>query len=130
MPSQLREYRVLLERVPHGERAVDPDALGLRSKLGGAPDWDQNDETPLCPGCGQPMVFVGQIDSVEHHDDQNPHSISPFSHQQEYMFGDVGMLYVFFCKSTLVMVSASRSMMLALLAERWTIRLPFTAMVA
>ena len=62
----LREYRVKFERVPQGEKAVEPNALGLRSKLGGKPDWEQDDETPMCPNCKEPMLFVAQIDSIEH----------------------------------------------------------------
>ena len=41
MSELLREYRVHFERVPPGQEAIDPDALGQRSKLGGRPDWDQ-----------------------------------------------------------------------------------------
>ena len=101
MPSPLREYRVLLQRVPVGEPAIDPDRLGERSKLGGMPDWVQNDETPRCTGCGELMTFVGQLDSVEHQSTDNPHSINALSSDQEFMFGDVGMIYVFFCKDCL-----------------------------
>ena len=85
------------ERVPAGERAfpAGPDSLGLRSKLGGKPEWDQNDETPECPGCGEPMTFVGQIDSIEHNADHNPNQMD--CGKQHYMFGDVGIIYVFIC---------------------------------
>ena len=47
----LNEYRVKLESVQRGERAVPldyPANLGLRTKLGGKPDWIQGDETPEC----------------------------------------------------------------------------------
>ncbi len=31
-------------------------------QLGGNPDWLQNDETPDCPGCEQPMAFTAQLE--------------------------------------------------------------------
>ncbi|HEY4460907.1 MAG TPA: hypothetical protein VGN81_41785 [Pseudonocardiaceae bacterium] len=31
-------------------------------KLGGAPDWIQNDETPRCASCGNPMAFVVELE--------------------------------------------------------------------
>lgn len=98
-PRRLPEIRVDLERVPPGARAVGldyPENLGLRSKLGGDPDWIQEDETPACESCGEPMTFVAQIDSVEHDNPRNPLRKSPLGNQH-YMFGDVGMIYVFYC---------------------------------
>lgn len=97
MADELREYRMLFERVPDGERSVNPRRLGERSKLGGLPDWEQVDETPGCPDCAQDMTFVAQIDSIEQESKTNPHSISALSKDQQYMFGDVGIIYVFFC---------------------------------
>jgi uncharacterized protein YwqG len=85
------------EAVPPNQDAVDPEAMGERSKLGGQPDWEQNDETPRCPDCGETMTFVGQIDSVEHESKTNPHAVNALSPDQQYMFGDVGLIYVFFC---------------------------------
>ena len=96
--KRLREFRMRFTPVPKGERAYtrDPiDALGSRSKLGGSPDWDQGDETPKCRDCRQIMSFIGQIDSIEHHCSKNPHRQN--FDKQQYMFGDVGMIYVFFC---------------------------------
>ena len=43
------------------------------------------------------MTFVAQIDSVEHQWKSNPHSVDALSDDQKWMFGDVGMIYVFFC---------------------------------
>jgi len=99
MPTEvLREYRMKFEKVPPGEKAVpDPKKLGIRSKLGGEPDWCQNPEVPECPACGSLMSFVAQIDSIEHDEEHNPHAIGCLSKQQQYMFGDVGMVYVFLC---------------------------------
>ena len=64
MRRNLNEYRVKLERVKRGEKAVPvnyPKNLGRRTKLGGKPDWIQGDETPECPQCGDTMYFVAQI---------------------------------------------------------------------
>ncbi|KKR86414.1 hypothetical protein A2875_00700 [Candidatus Gottesmanbacteria bacterium RIFCSPHIGHO2_01_FULL_46_14] len=99
MTKILRQYKITLERVDSNSSTTvsDPDNLGLRTKLGGKPDWIQADEAPACPSCRQKMSFVGQIDSIEHESKHNLHSISAISPEQEYMFGDVGMIYVFFC---------------------------------
>ena len=96
---RLSELRVELERVVPGDRALRldyPDNLGLRTKLGGEPGWIQDDETPACANCGSTMVFVAQIDSVEHDAPRNPLRRDALA-DQDYMFGDVGMIYVFFC---------------------------------
>jgi uncharacterized protein YwqG len=96
---QLPEIRVQLERIPKGGRAVPldyPQNLGLRTKFGGKPDWIQGNETPECESCGEPMYFVAQIDSVEHQSEHNPLSKDALG-KQDYMFGDVGMIYVFYC---------------------------------
>jgi uncharacterized protein YwqG len=98
MAEKLREYRMLFQRIQQDVPAIDADALGCRSKLGGEPDWDQDEEIPTCPSCGKEMTFVAQIDSIEHDEDHNPHRIDCLSPEQQYMFGDVGMIYVFFCK--------------------------------
>jgi uncharacterized protein YwqG len=88
---------MLFERVPQGKHALGPDdwlhALGLRSKLGGAPDWVQSNETPECSRCHKPMTFVGQIDSFEVKGTPNTVEWD----DRHFMFGDVGMIYVFFC---------------------------------
>lgn len=56
-------------------------------KIGGNPEWMQNDEHPICPTCGKPMVFVIEINSDE--------SIS--NGKNVLMFGDLGKIYVFSC---------------------------------
>lgn len=66
-----------------------PENLGKRSKFGGAPEWIQQDETPICLNCNTKMTFVVQIDSIDYSGDIKP--------KEEYMFGDVGILYNFFC---------------------------------
>jgi uncharacterized protein YwqG len=85
------EYRVRLEPVPAGEAAVPeqyPENLGQRTKLGGEPIWIQTEQVPECPHCQQPMAFVAQIDSIDH---------DGYGGRGPYMFGDVGMIYVFYC---------------------------------
>ena len=97
MPRKLKEFRITFKRVSPGEDAVDGKSLGLQSKLGGDPRWIQQDETPSCSACFQPMSFVGQIDSVEHDADNNPLRVDCIRGNADYMFGDVGLTYVFFC---------------------------------
>jgi hypothetical protein len=96
MAKQLHQYRISFVRVPEGE-AANSKTLGLRSKLGGVPDWDQGDETPHCPDCHIEMTFIGQLDSIEHDEKQNPHRVNCLSDDQKYMLGDVGLIYIFFC---------------------------------
>ena len=101
MPKRrrLNEYRVNLNRVKRGERAIPldyPENLGSRTKLGGEPTWIQGDATPECSECGEPMYFVAQIDSVEHRSEHNALMKEPPKHI-DFMFGDVGMIYVFYC---------------------------------
>jgi hypothetical protein len=100
----LPEFRVKLERLKKGEIAypISDDVPhyehhGRRTKLGGAPDWDQEDDVPCCECCKKEMTFVAQIDSVEHDWNSNPHRVEAGSEDQKWMFGDVGMIYVFFC---------------------------------
>lgn len=95
----LNEYRVRLERVMRGQRAIPhdyPANLGQRTKFGGKPEWVQSDETPECPDCGDAMYFVAQIDSFEHNcgpgllvEEQPKHV--------DFLFSDAGVLYVFYC---------------------------------
>jgi len=92
----LKEFRIRFEPVARSAVPSEED-LGLRSKLGGKPEWEQADETPSCPRCHQQMVFVGQIDSIEFDSAANPHRVDCLSGEAEYMFGDVGLIYVFFC---------------------------------
>ncbi len=66
-----------------------PDNLGKRSKLGGVPLWIQDNETIFCPSCKKEMDFVCQLDSIDYTGFLSPNA--------EYMFGDVGMIYTFFC---------------------------------
>ena len=101
----LKEYKIQFEKIDSTKQVDNSKAYGLRSKLGGKPTWEQNDETPICKSCNQPMTFVGQIDSMEQYSTENPHSIDSIHHEQDYMFGDVGLIYVFFCFDCLETVS-------------------------
>lgn len=66
MVKVLREHRMTFEKVRKGRKAVPRwKRLGLRSKLGGKPDWAQGDESPWCRRCQKAMTFVAQIDSME-----------------------------------------------------------------
>lgn len=89
---------MLFEKVAKRKKpAVDPGMLGVRSKLGGKPDWEQGAEFPSCPDCLKRMTFIAQIDSMEHNEDHNPNRVDWRSAEQHYLFGDVGMIYVFMC---------------------------------
>jgi hypothetical protein len=92
----LREIRVKLEPLPPGHLAVPLPYPGLRTKLGGEPDWIQGDYTPECPDCGKEMVLIAQIDSVDNDSPENPLAMDSLNHE-DFMFGDVGMIYVFYC---------------------------------
>jgi hypothetical protein len=55
--------------------------VGQRHQLGGEPTWLQDDETPICGDCGEPMTFYGQLDSIG----------------DDVTIADVGLVYVFVC---------------------------------
>ena len=96
----LRIYKVSVAPVASEDEAVPlayPNSLGTQTKLGGVPYWIQSDETPACPHCREPMAFLAQLDSIEHQSKHNPHARDAITGGQHYMFGDVGMIYVFFC---------------------------------
>jgi hypothetical protein len=84
-------------RVKRGERAVRPDCpdhLGMRTQLGGEQDWSQDPEFPACAECNSEMTCVAQIDSIEHDGKHDPMR-RPALGEQDWMFGDAGMIYVF-----------------------------------
>ena len=66
-----------------------PDNLGKRTKLGGKPEWIQDPEVPLCMSCQKNMIFISQLDSIDYGED--------IDKTTEYIFGDMGMIYTFFC---------------------------------
>jgi hypothetical protein len=54
--------------------------IGQRSRLGGDPDWLQDEKTPIC-SCEKKMTFYGQLDSIG----------------DSICLGDCGLIYVFVC---------------------------------
>ena len=56
------------------------DPIGKRHRIGGEPDWLQNEEVPHC-SCGKKMSFYAQLDSLG----------------DDVCLGDCGMIYVFVC---------------------------------
>ena len=88
----LKEYKLKIEDFGN-EKIKYPDNLGKRSKLGGKPDWIQFENVIKCDCCKKEMTFIGQIDSIDYSDHYSKISLS----NERYMFGDVGMIYIFFC---------------------------------
>jgi hypothetical protein len=86
MTRTLPEYRLRLEPTDEtakrgmGFPGVDP-VLGQRHKIGGRPDFIQDEWVPPCRSCKKEMTFYGQLDSVG----------------PEVCLADAGMIYVFFC---------------------------------
>ncbi len=56
------------------------DPIGKRHRIGGEPDWIQEDEPQTCK-CGKKMTFYAQLDSLG----------------DKVCLGDCGMIYVFVC---------------------------------
>jgi len=63
---------------------ADANGWSVIGQLGGVPDWLQEDETPECPACGNPMVLAAQLE--EGPDDRTAMN-----------FGGGGCGYVFVC---------------------------------
>jgi len=85
---------------PDKKPVDDGGRAGIRSKLGGTPDWIQETSKGTaveCDTCGEEMTFVAQIDSMEFQGPglDNPHGRP--ANDRDYIFGDVGMIYVFWC---------------------------------
>jgi hypothetical protein len=62
-------------------------------RLGGTPNWVQDDETPSCPRCGGPMRFVAQVGAMVEK--------QPFERAVESVslpFGSEGEAYIFLCE--------------------------------
>jgi hypothetical protein len=100
LPEVLREYRVRIVPLDRaGPQPKYPQNLGRRTKFGGSPDeiqrGDDDEDGKACPQCFGKMHFVAQIDSFEHNDENNPNR-KDYADAQ-FMFGDVGMIYVWFC---------------------------------
>ena len=99
-PEVLREYRVkIVPAHEAGPQPVYPNNFGLRTKFGGTPEHIQEEEEPTrrCSACGHRMHFVAQLDSFEFNGENNPNR-KDYGDEQ-FMFADVGMIYVWFCFS-------------------------------
>lgn len=57
------------------------EEAGARHKLGGRPEFIQEDRWPECTNCRKRMTFYAQLDSIG----------------DKYNLGDCGMIYVFVC---------------------------------
>jgi hypothetical protein len=58
-----------------------PNYIGTRHKIGGEPDFIQNQDWPICPDCKKRMTFYAQLDSIN----------------DDFCIADCGMIYVFVC---------------------------------
>ena len=67
--------------------------MGGRHRLGGAPEFLQEDEWPKCRDCGEEMSFYGQLDSIN----------------DEFCIADCGIIYVFVCFDCLETASVLQS---------------------
>jgi hypothetical protein len=76
VPAPLDEAAAELPKFKYASPEV-----GTRHRLGGAPDFIQADDYPICPACSERMTFYGQLDSIN----------------DEFNLADCGMIYVFVC---------------------------------
>lgn len=57
------------------------DRVGQRHKLGGEPDFMQQENWPKCRKCNSLMTFHGQLDSIN----------------DDFCIADCGIIYIFIC---------------------------------
>jgi hypothetical protein len=67
--------------------------IGLRHRLGGAPEFIQHAEWPDCPACRARMTFYAQLDSIN----------------DDFCIADCGMIYVFLCFERLLVETVIQS---------------------
>lgn len=67
--------------------------IGVRSKLGGSPNFLHGDQNSICQKCNREMTFIGQIDSFG----LDPTLLAPESEKQRWILEDAGLAYFFFC---------------------------------
>lgn len=60
-------------------------------RLGGTPDWIQNERFPICPECDCNMVLFLQLKSLPYEITKKVESLGA------YTFGDAGNFYLFHC---------------------------------
>ena len=84
--KNIPEYRIeLIPLTVEAQKArgfpmSDPN-IGNRWKIGGKPDFIQNELWPKCPSCGEKMAFYAQLDAIG----------------DGYDIADCGLVYVFMC---------------------------------
>jgi hypothetical protein len=84
---KLPEYR--LELIPTNDEAQNARVfgkycwkeLGRRFKIGGIPDFLQEEDWPKCSCCHNQMFFYAQLDTIS----------------DKYDIADSGLIYVFYC---------------------------------
>jgi hypothetical protein len=67
--------------------------IGNRHRLGGKPDFLQNEQWPNCPNGHGKMTFYGQLDSIN----------------DEICIADCGLIYVFICFDCYAAISIVQS---------------------
>jgi len=84
--SNLPEFKVVLTGAEIKPKVRDQD----KTKLGGSPSWIQDAQIPVCKSCKKKLLFVAQIDSLDHY----------YKNAPGYMFHDCGIIYVFICRDS------------------------------
>ena len=84
--EDLPERPAALVAVAHGKKA------GRKSKVGGKASWVQQDESPDCPKCAEPMAFAAQLAS-----------------DRWIAYSDMGLLYAFVCPECCVVATLVQS---------------------
>lgn len=89
LAEPLQEIRVGLAQTPSRWKWQDWMLSNGRENLnrvGGYPSWVQSADFPNCPGCGEPMRFITQLDSA-----------LPTAAGDEWLWGSGGLCYGFSC---------------------------------
>jgi hypothetical protein len=86
MAKRIPPFRLVAEPLsPEAEAAAGfrwaAAEVGTRHRIGGDPEELPGIDTPRCPGCGEPMTFYGQLDSIG----------------DDYNLADAGVVAVFVC---------------------------------
>lgn len=85
-PKEIPAFRLVPEPMTEAASKLPgfkwaPKGIGARHQLGGEPTFIQKPDYPSCELCHLPMTFYGQLDSIN----------------DDFVIGDVGMVYVFIC---------------------------------
>jgi uncharacterized protein YwqG len=106
-PSDFPDYSLTLSYAP--EPHIDTSDYSLSdallhavygsTKLGGVPAWLQSNETPVCPSCGEPAIFIAQFDSEL--DGSLPADPAEWDSDtyKFFQFGSAGIGYLFICQN-------------------------------